>query len=455
LRPLSLLIAAFALLLGGFVLSAPATAQPIEIRPADRGAEGLRPVICLPPRVLRFGRCVAPERVVVCTPPKVLRNGRCVVPNLPVVCVAPRVLRNGRCVIPDTPLLCRAPKVWRNGRCVDPLRPIVCRPPQVLRGGRCVLPPRPPECRSPRVMRGGRCVLPDRPNCRLPYIYSGIERRCVLPVPVPPILPPPACDAPWRFSASAGGCICPSGNVVVNGECVRRDSQSCTFPFVYSGSKNRCVCAQGYSAYGTGCAPDKPRPTPQENITWIQTCLNAAGFDAGPEDGLVGRKTKSAWSEFRDEAGLGDADVPYTDPETLAKLFAACQADAPGGTPPATQGNDSAATADDDATAADATADSGPAGPGAVPVGGFLPAPAMCATGKLYRLLSGEKAEIAPCGKSCIPAPEGMSEEELAAQAESQGITWCSACITVGDLGMLCPSPVTTGGAKQPTDKAD
>lgn len=439
------------------LLQTPAAAQPLDLGRDRPIILPERPILCAPPRVMQNGRCVRPDRPVLCPPPRVMRGGRCEMPERPAVCLPPRVMRNGQCVLP-APVICAPPRVMQNGRCVMPDRPIICPPPQVRRGNRCVMPER-PECRPPRVMRGGRCVLPpvvcrppevrqgnrcvmpDRPPvCRLPYIYSARERRCILPVPVPPIATPPACIAPWQYSRSAGGCICPSGYVVDGGECVRRDSQACTFPFVYSSNQNRCVCAQGYRPFGAGCAPERPAPTPQENISWIQACLNASGYDAGPVDGLTGRRTRDAWASFREDSDLGTDEAPYTDPETLAKLFAACN--------PAGESENGAAAPDTGAgedTGADGT-DTGDAG--SVPSAGpFAAAPALCASGRLYSLLSAEDESLEPCGRSCIPAPEGMSEEELLQQQERQGITWCRSCVTVGALGMLCPAAADTEDA--------
>jgi hypothetical protein len=438
----------------------PVSAQIIDIRPNGPVINpNNRPLICAPPRVMRNGRCVLP-RPNVCAPPRVMRNGRCVLPT-PAICAPPRVMRNGRCVLP-TPTICAPPRVMRNGRCVLPT-PTICAPPRVMRNGRCVLPtpticapprvmrngrcvlPRPPVCTPPRVLRNGRCVMPPRrPDCRLPYIYSPAQRRCILPVPIPPVVRPQACEAPWQYSRSAGGCICPSGYVVSGGECVRRDSQVCTFPFVYSQSSNRCVCAQGYRPFGTGCTKENPKPSGSENIRWIQACLNEAGYDAGPVDGVSGRKTRGAWNAFRAENDLNGATAPYSDPETLAKLFQACQPE--DATPPA----EDPATAPDTPPAADpAPADESPGDPAAETPdadavdGAFAPADALCASGRLYSLLSAENPSLEPCGRSCIPAPEGMSEEELLRQEETQGITWCRSCVTVGTLGMLCPKPAT------------
>ncbi|WP_208979002.1 peptidoglycan-binding domain-containing protein [Stappia stellulata] len=250
-----------------------------------------------------------------------------------------------------------------------------------------------------------------------------------MPVPIPPVVRPQACEAPWQYSRSAGGCICPSGYIVSRGECVRRDSQSCTFPFVYSDSRNRCVCAKGYRSFGTGCKKEDPTPSGSENIRWIQACLKEAGYDAGPVDGVSGRKTRGAWKAFRSENDLGDASAPYSDPETLAKLFQACQPDE--ATPAEPEPEDETPARDDDA--ADTGRRSGD--------GDFAPDDALCASGRLYSLLSAENPSLEPCGRSCIPAPEGMSEEELLRQEETQGITWCRSCVSVGSLGMLCPRP--------------
>ncbi|MBA5776556.1 hypothetical protein H2509_05395 [Stappia sp. F7233] len=383
-----------------------------------------RVVECRAGQVLRNGRCV--DVAPTCRQGQVLRDGRCV--DRVAECRPPQVLRNGRCVDPDRQ--CRPGQVYRNGRCVD--RVVECRPPRVLRNGRCILPDA-NFCRPPRVWRNGRCILPDRPRrCVLPYIYSSALNRCILPVPIPPLLPAPRCEAPWLYSASAGGCICPSGYVVLDGACVRRDTRICSAPFVYSISENRCVCQEGYRPYGAGCAPIRPRPTRQENVAWIQGCLNESGYDAGTVDGLPGPQTQRAWREFREDEGLGDETVPYTDPETLAMLFEACQpvSAEPGSPPPA-------GTAPPIAPPVDTAPEDEAGLPGL-----FEPSEILCATGRIFTLLAG--APDAPqgleaCGQSCIPAPEGMSEEELERQEAERGITWCRSCISVGDLGLVCP----------------
>ncbi|GGE79515.1 hypothetical protein GCM10007285_04180 [Stappia taiwanensis] len=295
--------------------------------------------------------------------------------------------------------------------------------------------------------------------CRLPYVYSARQRRCILPVPIPPIAPPPACIAPWQYSPSAGGCICPSGYVVEGGECVRRDSRACSFPFVYSANQGRCVCAEGYRPYGAGCAPERPRPTPQDNITWIQSCLNAAGYNAGTVDGLAGRRTRSAWEEFRSAAGLGDARVPYTDPETLAALFKACQPE-DAGAPPADDGADGSKPDDSEgSTPADDAGNASTPAPAPVPadpsaLGEFAPDRAQCATGKLYTLLTAQGASVEPCGRACIPPPEGLDDAQLQERAEAQGITWCQSCISVGSLGLLCPEPEDTSAGEAGSGEA-
>ncbi|WP_157727574.1 peptidoglycan-binding protein [Stappia sp. ES.058] len=249
---------------------------------------------------------------------------------------------------------------------------------------------------------------------------------------------PQSCEAPWQYSRSAGGCICPSGYVVSRGDCVRRDSRSCTFPFVYSDSRNRCVCASGYRPFGTGCKKEDPTPSGSENIRWIQACLNEAGYDAGTVDGLSGRKTRGAWNAFRSESNLGDTTAPYSDPETLARLFQACQPEDAASAPPATPAEPEP---EHEVPAQDDTANAAPPSG----EGSFAPADALCASGRLYSLLSAENPSLEPCGRSCIPAPEGMSEEELLRQQETQGITWCRSCVTVGTLGMLCPKPSEDG----------
>jgi hypothetical protein len=445
---LPLLLAMTMWLLG----QAPAHAQPFDFGRDRPIVLPERPILCAPPRVMRGGRCVMPELPVLCPPPRVMRGGRCEMPVRPVVCLPPRVMRDGRCVMP-APVICAPPRVMRDGRCVMP-PPVICLPPRVMRDGRCVMPA-PVVCRPPRVMRDGRCVMPPPVICAPPRVMR--DGRCVMPAPVicrPPrimrdgrcVMPPPVVCRPPRVMRD-GRCVMPRPIVCRPPE-VRRGDRCvllpdrppvCRLPYIYSARARRCVLPAPIPPSVTPPAvypPAQRSPAPQDNIAWIQSCLNAAGYDAGPVDGLSGRRTREAWSDFRRDNDLGEGQAPYTDPETLASLFNACTPDEA----PAAPGGGAGTPADGDSSASGNDGDAGAGEPDGIQ-GSFTPAPAMCATGRLYSLLSAEQETLEPCGRSCIPAPEGMGETELLEQQEKQGITWCTSCVSVGNLGMLCPAP--------------
>ena len=338
------------------------------------------PATCAPGFIMRNGRCVRRARAVPrqpqvrCIAPRVMRNGRCVL-QVRRLCPPPKVWRNGHCRNPAV-RLCPPPKVWRNGRCRNPVVR-VCPPPKVWRNGRCRLPVQ-IICIPPRVRIAGRCLLP-RPVCPPPLVRSPLSGRCIVPVIVDPI-PQADCRAPFIYSERAGGCI-----------------------------------------------RIRPRPEPRDNIAWIQSCLNTLGFNAGAEDGIAGRRTRSGWDEFRRANGLPPGFVPYTDPQTLAALYEQCRpsqgSEPPQAVLPRRENPPRQPAADED---------------------DFIYPQAMCATGPLYRTLTrqfGENINLEKCGTSCVPIPEGMSPAEARRQQTRNGINWCTECIRLGDEGLLCPLP--------------
>ena len=197
-----------------------------------------------------------------------------------------------------------------------------------------------------------------------------------------------------------------------------------------------CRAPYYYSERAGGCIRYRPRPQRRENIAWIQACLNTLGFNAGVEDGIAGRRTLAAWDEFRIANGLPGSSAPYSDPQTLAALYEQCR---PGNkTPP--QGV--VTPPDNQAPPPD---DPQPVPPANASDSGLKYRQAMCATGPLYRLLKkslGDDVQIEKCGRSCIPVPDGMSEQEAIKQ-RNNGVNWCTDCVSFGDDGIVCPLPRT------------
>ncbi|MBM4084948.1 MAG: hypothetical protein FJ272_09185 [Planctomycetes bacterium] len=63
---------------------------------------------------------------------------------------------------------------------------------------------------------------------------------------------------------------------------------------------------------------DKPKPSGKTDIAAVQKALAKAGYDPGPVDGKMGKKTKSALIAFQKAHGLQPDGI--AGPRTMAKL---------------------------------------------------------------------------------------------------------------------------------------
>ena len=74
----------------------------------------------------------------------------------------------------------------------------------------------------------------------------------------------------------------------------------------------RLGCAGSYSGTVGPTVTTSPRPAVQSDpfIADIQKRLNDAGYDAGPVDGILGPRTKSAITEYQKAHGLQEDGVP-------------------------------------------------------------------------------------------------------------------------------------------------
>ncbi|MFK5979082.1 MAG: peptidoglycan-binding domain-containing protein [Rhizobiaceae bacterium] len=181
-----------------------------------------------------------------------------------------------------------------------------------------------------------------------------------------------------------------------------------------------------YSERSGGCVKLRPRPRSRENIVWVQSCLNTLGYRAGVEDGISGRQTRSAWQDFRRALDLRGI-VGFDDPETLGVLYRECNSE-PRETAEPRPANPPVEPSTEPATSKD----------------NLKYRQSMCATGKLYSLLSktyGDTVKLEQCGNSCLPIPDGMTEAVISRLEADQGIRWCKDCVKIGDEGILCPVP--------------
>jgi hypothetical protein len=436
-------------------------------------------VLCLPPFINKNNQCVCPVGQVkegntckpivlqiLCQAPFVPKNGQCVCPAgqtkvgntckplvVPILCLAPFVPKNGQCVCPagqtkvgntckPLQILCLAPFVPKNGQCVCPAGQTkvgnTCKPLQIL-------------CLAPFVPKNGQCVCPDGQQkvgntckqivvpivCNAPFVPS--NGQCVCPdgkfkVGNTCQTPQVQCDAPF-VPGSNGTCTCPSGTQFINGTCLAvNDAPQCNFPFVLNKSQTSCVCASGYglNASGTQCIRKQTQQVPsvsKQLIAEIQRCLNKIGYDAGPVDGDIGSRTRSAWSAFRDDQGLLIRPNTFSDAVTQDRLFQACAK--PVGVAPQPEPEPEPEPQDTGMLSPATNFD---------PETGY---PAIqCVSQNLADLISpalGEDEALGICGIACIPIPDGMTPDQI--EATKDNVNWCLNCTKVGESGLICAAP--------------
>ena len=325
-------------------------------------------------------------------------------PNAGKLVIKPKVA----CLIPMKPnaagtkCICPAPNKWVNGKCTAP-------GPQIA----CLIPMKPNAA-------GTKCICPA-PN-------KWINGQCR--PPLVQIL----CKAPFVPSNSGTKCVCPAGLRKSGNTCVPKAvTISCNFPFVYSSRRNSCVCAKGYRLNNAGnkCIRKQAAPVvPRAVIREIQACLANLGYQPGPVDGAIGRKTRNAWAEFRVDEGLTGRPNTFADEVTQDRLFVACananqnaQSD-PEPTPqpepdPQDSANDSGFSTNFDPDKGYPTLQC--VSRSLVPVFAGL-------------LSDGEEPKI--CGEACVPIPSGMT----AGQIEQTGasVNWCRNCADLGNGNLVC-----------------
>jgi len=91
----------------------------------------------------------------------------------------------------------------------------------------------------------------------------------------------------------------------------------------------------------TGCMSQikTPAPSPvsihiqanEQNVAFVQNTLNQLGYNAGPADGLIGKKTRTALCEFQAANALQESCVINS--ETILKLSQLSGQDLPEGIP--------------------------------------------------------------------------------------------------------------------------
>lgn len=403
---------------------------------------------CLPPRQIINGRCVQPNAALKnarCRLPRKIINGNCVLPQqikkkpIGIIQECPRffVRVRGECVRLDLKKTCPPSQQLIGDRCVSLAVAVKCLPPLLRIDGKCTkLNVIAPRCVAPRKMIRGRCRLPRVPlipvKCNPPL--KRINGVCKLPgignfCLAPKKMIRGVCQLPVQF-------VCSPPRVRRGGHCILPNPR-CRAPYARSPITNRCYlpfevdiipeaeCRPPwfYSVRSGGCVQFQPRPRSRENIVWIQSCLNTLGYRAGVEDGISGRQTRSAWEDFRSALRLRGI-VGFDDPETLGALFRECNSES--------------------GKVAEPRPKEPAAEPPTEPASDLKYRQSMCATGKLYSLLSktyGDTIKLEQCGGACLPIPEGMPEDNVRRLEADQGIQWCKDCVKIGDEGILCPAP--------------
>lgn len=187
------------------------------------------------------------------------------------------------------------------------------------------------------------------------------------------------------------------------------------------------LCDPGFRLRNGRCLPDVDTPPPRRNpprvtpagpaidVVRVQGCLNKLGFDAGPVDGALGRRTFNAFVAFQGANGLADRPNAVGDEVTLKALFDRCDRPAEAAAPlaPEPPPVDVAAV--------------GPATP--------IPDGDRCVDPDLYDLLKeayGERPGIRPCASACLPRPAFLSPAQLTDLAAKENVSWCEACIQLG-----------------------
>jgi len=368
-------------------------------------------------------------------------NGNIIINPNPVLCPAPFIKVNNQCVCPpgkkkvgntcvpiNIQILCQAPFVPDgNGNCVCPIGKkkvgntcvpiniqILCQAPFVPNNNNtaCV-------CPIGKKKVGNTCVpINIQILCQAPFVPNNNNTACVCPAGKVKIANtcvgiPAQCPAP--FVKKNGQCVCPAGLEKVGNKCLPplADPQ-CQWPFVYSNSKNTCVCARGYRLNNAGnrCIKKKAAPTlPRSLVAEIQACLGRLGYEAGPADGAIGRKTRNAWSSFRRDEGLQARPNTLSDDVTQDRLFQACA-----------RLNEPAPEPEEETSTPPQTS-----------ITNFDPKtgypPIQCASKAVAILLQGlldEDDKIGICGEVCVPIPDGMTPQQV--EGTSASVNWCRHC---------------------------
>ncbi len=370
-------------------------------------------VICLPPFVKVNNQCVCPIG-------KKKVGNTCVPINIQILCQAPFVPDgNGNCV-------CPVGKKKVGNTCVPIVIQILCQAPFVPNNNNtaCV-------CPIGKKKVGNTCVpVTIQILCKAPFVPNNSNTGCVCPAGKfklgnTCIGIPNQCPVP--FVKKNNQCVCPDGLEKVGNKCVQPQvNPQCQWPFVYSSSKNSCVCARGYRLNNSGnkCIRKQTNQSlPRSVVADIQTCLGRLGYEAGPADGAIGRKTRSAWSSFRIDEGLQGRPNRLSDEVTQDRLFQACA-----------RLNEAAAqpeTEEEPSPSAQST------GTNFDPDSGYPPI--QCASEAVAILLQGlldQEDRIGICGEVCVPIPDGMTPQQV--EGTSSSVNWCRHCTKIGDNGLLC-----------------
>ncbi|MCP4079316.1 MAG: hypothetical protein GY743_03640 [Planctomycetaceae bacterium] len=311
-------------------------------------------------------------------------------------------------------------------------------------------------CPSGQFLVGDKCLFKAKPMpmpllCALPFVPNSAGTKCVCPTGKIKIgnrcelklVPRLNCEPPKIPNSAGSLCVCPPGLTYFQNSCIpQRADPNCSYPFVPSSQSNACVCAAGFrlNSAGTDCvrrAARQPSVSPT-TVRQIQACLAVLGFRPGPADGVAGRRTYMAFSQFRRSEGLFNRPNDLADPIIQNRLFKSCANASNKQKPPV----DNTIRANPQPLDEDDDVNFDPVPPVDTIITNFDPQtgypPLQCATAGLLARLKialGSDLDISICGQSCTPIPPGMTPTQIAATGNN--VNWCLTCATVGKE-LLC-----------------
>jgi hypothetical protein len=255
------------------------------------------------------------------------------------------------------------------------------------------------------------------------------------------------CPFPWSYSRGLRRCVCVrQGYSLQRGVCAPQAAQTCGPNERWSPRTGACVCTKGMRRQAGVCVA---REESRDSVAEAQKCLIELGYLEGPAEERMGDASWTAFWHFKHENGLVACSDPLAGP-VQEKMRALCQGF---GAPETAETDIPADSENENQPEATLQAAHTPE-PESVPSErdfDCLPADLI----SLLRSADGRRVTASTCTPACLPAPKGMSKQDLAEYESRNGIHWCEDCVPVeGHLSLddvrrieeaapitLCPTP--------------